>query len=126
MLGAGSSCKLKARLAPTSVGAKQATYTVSLAGSIVDVAVTGTGDPVPQAPANPGGSTNANTNPQPSSAEAVLVGTRTKAGKGGKLKLRAALHDRQRGQLRGLADAQARRSQAHQGVHDRHRQGRSS
>jgi hypothetical protein len=88
VLGAGMSCKLKARLAPTSVGPKQATYRVSLAGSFVDVAVTGTGDPVPQAPANPGGSTNANTNPQPSSAEAVLIGTRTRAGKGGKLKLR--------------------------------------
>jgi hypothetical protein len=92
VLGAGMSCKLKARLAPASVGAKQATYTVSLAGSSVDVAVTGTGDPAPQPPVDPGaggGSTNANTNPpQPSSAAAIVVGTRTKAGKGGKLKLR--------------------------------------
>lgn len=87
MLGAGMSCKLNARLAPTSAGAKQATYRVSLAGSFVDVAIAGTGDPVLQPPAG-GGSTNADANPQPSSAEAMLVGTRTKAGKSGKLKLR--------------------------------------
>jgi hypothetical protein len=87
VLAGGTSCKLKARLAPTSVGAKQATYRVSLAGSFVDVAITGTGDPAPQPPAS-GGSANPDTNPQPSSAEAVLVGTRTKAAKNGKLKLR--------------------------------------
>jgi hypothetical protein len=69
------------------VGAKQATYSVALAGSSVDVAVTGAGDPAPQPPGDQGGSSNPPPTPTPS-ADAVLLGTSTKAGKGGKLKLR--------------------------------------
>ena len=88
VLGTGMSCTLTARLAPTGVGAKQATFTVALAGASYVLAITGTGDPAPQPPS---GGTNTDPGPPaapPSSATAVLVGTSTKAGKGGKLKLR--------------------------------------
>jgi hypothetical protein len=92
VLAAGETCILKARLSPTTVGAKQATYTVAIAGSIVDVPVSGTGDPVPPPPASQGGGGSASTDPLPlppaPSAVAVLVGTSTKARKGGRLKLR--------------------------------------
>ena len=91
VLGAGETCKLKARLSPTSAGAKMATYTVALAGSSVGVAVSGTGDPVTPPAGNQGGGGASNTNPDPPaptpSADAVLVGTSTKV-KRGKLKLR--------------------------------------
>lgn len=89
-LAPGASCTLAARLAPTSPGPKQATFTVSLAGSSVDVTVIGTGEATaPPAGQNGGGGTPPNDPPPPaSSAAAVVVGTGAKAAKGGKVKLR--------------------------------------
>jgi hypothetical protein len=95
-LAPGESCVLSARLAPTSPGAKQATYTVSLAGSSVAVAITGTGEaPPPPAGQNDGGGGSSTNDPPPPpppppspSAAAVVVGTSAKAAKGGKVKLR--------------------------------------
>jgi hypothetical protein len=86
VLAPAATCKLVARLAPTSAGAKTATYSVTAGASIVDVAITGTGEAVPP-PSDPGGGGGDPPPPTPS-ATAVLVGTKTKAGKGGKLKLR--------------------------------------
>jgi hypothetical protein len=93
-LAPGASCTLAARLAPTSAGPKQATYTVSLAGSSVGVAVTGTGE----APPPPGGQHSGGGDPPPSdpppppppasSASAVVLGTGAKAAKTGKVRLR--------------------------------------
>jgi hypothetical protein len=91
-LAPGASCTLAARLAPTSAGLKQATYTVSLAGSSLDVAVTGTGQ-APPPPGNSGGGDPPPSDPPPSpppasSASAVVLGTGAKAAKTGKVKLR--------------------------------------
>jgi hypothetical protein len=86
VLGAGETCVLKARLAPTSAGAKTATYSVAMGAAVVDVPITGTGDAVAPPSSNQGGG---GTPPPPTpSADTVLVGTSVKAGKGGKLKLR--------------------------------------
>lgn len=89
VLAGGETCVIKARLVPTSVGAKSATFSVAIGGSTLDVPVTGTGNP---APSPPGGGSNPPPNhPQPAptpSADAVLIGSSTKARKGGKLKLR--------------------------------------
>ena len=43
VLGAGETCVLKARLSPTSAGAKTATYSVAMGAAVVDVPVSGTG-----------------------------------------------------------------------------------
>jgi hypothetical protein len=86
VLSPGATCKLAARLAPASPGAKSATYSVTTGGSVLDVPITGTGEAVPPpASSDPGGGNTSQATP---SATAVLVGSKTKAGKGGKLKLR--------------------------------------
>jgi hypothetical protein len=87
VLGPGETCTLKARLSPTSPGMKTATYSVAMAGSVLDVPITGTGDAAPPPPSDPGtGGSPSNPPPTPS-ADAALVGTSAKA-KRGKLKLR--------------------------------------
>ncbi len=86
VLAAGATCKLKARLAPTSAGAKTATFSVAMGATVVEVPITGTGESVPPPSSDPGG--GGGPPPPTPSADTVLVGTSTKAGKGGKLKLR--------------------------------------
>jgi hypothetical protein len=88
VLAPGATCKLTARLSPTSPGAKTATYSVTMGGSVLDVPVSGTGEAVPPPASDPGTGGSSNPPAQTASADAVLVGTKTKAGKGGKLKLR--------------------------------------
>ena len=72
-------------------GPKTATYAVTMGGTVLDVPITGTGESVPPA-SNQGGGGSSNSGggqpPPTPSADTVLVGTSTKAGKGGKLKLR--------------------------------------
>ena len=83
VLAPGATCKLKARLSPTTPGAKTATYSVTMGASVLDVPITGTGEAVPP-PSDPG--VGGSSSPPPS-ADAVLVGKSAKA-KRGKLKLR--------------------------------------
>jgi hypothetical protein len=87
VLGPGETCTLKARLSPTTPGMKTATYSVTMAGSVLDVPITGTGDAAPPPPSSDPG-TGGSPNPPPApSADAVLIGTGAKA-KRGKVKLR--------------------------------------
>jgi hypothetical protein len=91
-LAPGASCTLGARLAPTSAGPKQATYTVSLAASSVAVAITGTGEEAPAA-SNPPSSQSpppqTTQDPPPaSSATASLIGVGTRARRNGRFAVR--------------------------------------